>query len=142
MRTGPDGVFRFLNLPAGDYRIYFNTGSSNVLDDEDYISENWTRCQTETCPVGVIDPDDQKISYPARTSLGDFQLQAGGSISGTVCVGDEGSACPTNDPEMPSGFWISLESVVSMGPGSQGPPGAQVGPDGRYRIRGIRKSVV
>ena len=139
VRSGPDGYFRFLNLPAGDYRVYFNTGNSNGINDQDHISEYWTRCQVEpaACPEGVIDPSVQKVSYPARTSLGDFQLQAGGSISGTVCVGDVGSACPANDPGLPAGLWVSLESVVSMGPGSAGPPNGQVDSDGTYRIRGI-----
>ncbi len=125
-RTDSAGYFTISTLPAGDYRIYFDTQYTNALNDTNYVAVYWSRPGTP----GVIDPEDMHIVFPAGpggTDTGTFGLAAGGSISGTVHL-------PSGDPgPIPGGLQVQVESMESAGDWRN----VAVNPDGTYHVRGL-----
>lgn len=136
-RTAPDGSFAFVNLPAGEYKVLFDTQNSNRANNEDYVAEYWSRCQTEACDPQTIDPNDIKVVYPEPAplgkDLGTFELAQGGSISGRVCVDGQ----PCDGTGLPSSLRVRLQSFVSGGPSLPFLPETTVNSDGTYRVRGL-----
>jgi hypothetical protein len=148
-QTGTDGRYSFANLPAEcldppsctqyrtDYRVLFDTQSSNAANDQDLVAEYWNRCQANPglCDPQVIDPDDTKVPYPALMDLGDFTLTLGGSISGHVCLPGPPADC--GGGSLPHPVRIRPQSLVSGGPGLPFLPESDVLSDGSYRVRGL-----
>jgi len=133
------GNFAIGNLPAGDFKVLFDTQGSNLVNDEDLVAEYWNRCQAspQLCDPQTISFDDTKVAYPsgpgAGADLGDFRLTLGGSIAGQVCV----SGQPCDGTGLPLPVWVRPESFVSGGPGLPFLPQANANADGSYRIRGL-----
>ena len=112
-RTDSNGDYLITGLPAGQYRVQTRARSDATLAGEFYSS---TQSWDDATPVTVI---------TGTTTAGvDFDLDAGGSISGTI-TDDAGN--PLADVDV----WA--DTFACCGGGN----GARSGSDGTYTITGL-----
>jgi hypothetical protein len=118
-----NGTFTFLGLPPGTYYL-----QSNNMSQSDYVNEWWASTGSTFNCSGA---QTIQISSPGQAITGkDFQLDLGGSTSGTVYKSD--GTTPIEDAQI----------VVNAFTGSCG-SGGIIGSgwtntaDGTYRIRGL-----